>query len=71
MDENTPLSDLFSSIKNDPSILETHEYIMLKIEIRLESNVKSSKLLKKGRNIIHEDYRGEIIQLYNEFMTQN
>jgi len=32
---------------------------------------EAKKLLKNGWNIIHEDYRGEIVQLYKEFTTQN
>ena len=32
---------------------------------------EAKKLLKNGWNIIHEDYRGEIVQLYNDFISQN
>jgi hypothetical protein len=32
---------------------------------------EARNLLEKGYAIIHEEYRGEIIQLYNDFMKQN
>ncbi|QEE18030.1 hypothetical protein DSAG12_03868 [Promethearchaeum syntrophicum] len=36
-----------------------------------EQHEDAKKLLKKGWKIIHEDYRGEIVQLYNKFINQN
>jgi len=41
MDQNTPLSELYDSIINDPSILKTLEPSILKIEIRLKGDTKT------------------------------
>jgi len=41
MDQNTPLSELYDSIINDPSILETLGPSIMKIEIRLKGDIKT------------------------------